>query len=171
MIGSGNLPPCWVYRVFTRLKRSARTQWSWRALPCGGTTWSFHCAQRPLFVNEPSFSIQCVVGSMKTSVLISAGFIPGAFQNSELVVGSGSITTSHLRFESACSTWLTSGPIEVAVIPLRMTPSIFPLSAWSKIDIHDEFVAGFGRKWNANSLSFVAAPRYHALSRLTMKLR
>ena len=81
------------------------------------------------------------------------------------------MTTSHLRFDSACMTWFVSGPILVAVMPLRMTPSIFPLSAWSKIDIHDEFVPGFGRKWNANSLSLVAAPRYHALSKLTMKLR
>jgi len=31
-------------------------------------TWSFHCDQRPLFTNEPSFSIQWVVGTMNTSV-------------------------------------------------------------------------------------------------------
>src|SRR5260370_9782848 len=98
MIGSGNLPPCCVYRVFTRLKMSARTQWSCRAWPCGGMTWSFHCAQRPLLVNEPSFSIQCVVGSMKTSVLTWLGSTPGACQNSELVVGNGAFTTSHLEF-------------------------------------------------------------------------
>ena len=28
-------------------------------------------------------------------------------------------------------TWLESGPMLVAVIPERMTPSILPLSAWS----------------------------------------
>ena len=81
------------------------------------------------------------------------------------------MTTSHLRFDSACMTWFVSGPILVAVMPLRMTPSIFPLSAWSKIDIHDEFVAGFGRKWNAKSLLVVATPRYQPFSRLTVKLR
>ena len=57
--------------------------------------------------------------------------MPGAFQNSELVVGSGSMTTSHLRFESACRTWFESGPMLVAVMPESITPSIFPFSAWS----------------------------------------
>ena len=66
---------------------SARIQWSCRASPSGGSTASFHCAQRPLLVNEPSFSIQCVAGSMRTSVCTDFGSIPGARQNSELVVG------------------------------------------------------------------------------------
>jgi hypothetical protein len=68
---------------------------------------------------------------MKTSVWIDFGSAPGRRQNSELVVGSGSITASHLRLPSACITWLASGPMLVAVIPDRMTPSIFFLSAWS----------------------------------------
>src|SRR5213594_2896820 len=146
-------------------------QWSWRASPSGGSTCSFHCDHRPLLTNEPSFSIQCVVGNMNTSVLIFVASTVGARQNSELVVGSGSMTTSHLRFPRACSTWFESGPMLVAVMPLSITPSIFPLRAWSKIDIHDEFTAGFGMKSNANSLSFVAVLPYQPLSRLTMKLR
>ena len=92
---------------------------------------SFHCIQRPLFTNEPSFSIQCVLGIMNTSVWIVFGSAPGRRQNSELVVGSGSMTASHLRLASACITWLASGPMLVAVMPDRMTPSIFFLSAWS----------------------------------------
>src|SRR5688572_30591039 len=108
---------------------------------------------------------------MKTSVLIFAGSCPGARQNSELVVGSGSITTSHFRFASACMIWFVSGPMLVAVMPERITPSIFPLSAWSKIDIHEELVAGLGMKLKAYSLSLVAALPYQPLSRLTMKLR
>src|SRR5205814_12662 len=107
-------------------------------------TCSFHCDQRPLLTNEPSFSIQCVVGSMNTSVCTVDESTFGARQNSELVVGSGSMTTSHLSFPSAVRTWFESGPIDVAVMPERITPSIFPLRAWSYIDIHDEFVAGFG---------------------------
>ena len=59
------------------------------------------------------------------------GSAPGLRQNSELVVGNGSITASHLRLPSAVITWLASGPMLVAVIPDRMTPSIFFLSAWS----------------------------------------
>ena len=55
----------------------------------------------------------------------------GPCQNSELVVGSGSMITSHLSFASACSTWFTSGPMLVAVMPFRIRPSILPLSAWS----------------------------------------
>src|SRR5262245_24679190 len=125
-------------------------QWSWRDSPSGWRTCSFHCDQRPLLTNEPSFSIQCVVGSMKTSVSISAVLLPvaslmlGARQNSELVVGSGSITTSHLSLVSAVSTWLESGPMLVAVMPDSMTPSILPLRAWSKIVIQDALPAGFG---------------------------
>src|SRR5439155_2393402 len=106
---------------------------------------------------------------MKTSVLIFAGSIPGARQNSDDVVGSGSMITSHFMFERPWRTWFVSGPMLVAVMPLRIRPSIFPLSAWSKMDIHDELTAGFGMKWNANSFVDCAAPRYHVFSRLTMK--
>src|SRR5678815_1142702 len=113
-------------------------------LPSGGSTCSFHWAQRPLLVNEPSFSIQCVAGSMKTSVWILLASMPGAVQNSELVVWNGSMTQSHLRFDSACSTWLESGPMLVAVMPESMTPSILPCRAASKMDSHDESEAGLG---------------------------
>ena len=69
---------------------------------------------------------------MKTSVWMSAGFMPRPrCQNSELVVGNGSMTTSHLRFESAFITWLESGPMLLAVIPESIRPSIFPCSALS----------------------------------------
>ncbi len=94
-------------------------------------TWSFHCDQRPLLTKEPSFSIQWVVGNMKTSVWIFVESVFGARQNSELVVGNGSITTSHLSLPSASMTWFESGPMDVAVMPESITPSIFPLSAWS----------------------------------------
>src|SRR2546421_4946781 len=102
-------------------------------------TWSFHCDQRPLLTNEPSFSIQCVVGTMKTSVWIDFGSAPGRRQNSELVVGKGSMTTNHLRLASACITRFESGPMLVAVIPLKMSPCIFPLRAWSWIVMHEAF--------------------------------
>src|SRR6202011_1532973 len=108
-------------------------------------TWSFHCIHRPLLVKEPSFSIQCVHGSRKTSVWILLGSIPGPCQNSELVVGKGSMITSHLRLACAWRIWVVSGPMLVAIMPERKSPSIFPLRAWSKIEIHEEFAAGFGR--------------------------
>src|SRR5437899_626424 len=133
-------------------------------------TWSFHCIQRPLFTKEPSFSIQWVAGSMKTSVSMFAGFSPGARQNSELVVGRGSMTTSHFMLDSACRTWFESGPMLVAVIPERISPSILPLSAWSKMEIQDAFPAGLGRKWKPKSFSFVAWSPYQVFSRLTMNL-
>jgi len=79
-------------------------QWSWRALPWGWITCSFHCTQRPLFTKLPSFSIQCVVGSRKTSVWIDLGSAPGRRQNSEEVVGRGSITTIHLSLPRASIT-------------------------------------------------------------------
>src|SRR2546428_13673049 len=107
-------------------------------------TCSFHCDQRPLLVKEPSFSIQWLVGSRKTSVSTVDGSMPGACQNSELVVGSASMTTSHLSFESACMTWFESGPMLAAVMPDSISPSILPRSAWSKMEIQDELEAGFG---------------------------
>src|SRR3989442_8201920 len=146
-------------------------QWSCRASPSGGSTASFHCIQRPLLTNEPSFSIQCVVGIMKTSVLTELGSTPGACQNSELVVGRGSMTTSHLRLPRACITRFESGPMLVAVIPLRIRPCIFPLSAWSKMLIQEEFLAGLGMKSKANSFDFVAASPYQPFVRLTMNFR
>ena len=82
-------------------------------------------------MKDPSFSIQWVVGSMKTSVLIFFGSCPGARQNSELVVGRGSRTTIHFRAARAWRTWFESGPMLVAVIPLSSRPSMFPFSAWS----------------------------------------
>ena len=68
---------------------------------------------------------------MKTSVWMLAESTVGARQNSELVVGSGSMTTSHFSLPRACITWFESGPMLVAVIPESIRPSIFPLSAWS----------------------------------------
>jgi hypothetical protein len=119
-------------------------------------------------VNAPSFSIQCVHGRAKTSVSIFDGSAPGACQNSELVVGMESMTHSHLSLPSACCTWLESGPMLDAVIPLSITPSILPWSAWSKIVIQEALPAGLGRWLKAYSLSLVALSPYHALSRLTM---
>src|SRR5256885_6593650 len=107
-------------------------------------TWAFHCIQRPLLTKEPSFSIQWVVGIMKTSVLTELGSTPGACQNSELVVGSGSITTSHLRLPRACITRFESGPMLVAVMPLRMSPCIFPFSASAEMLIQGELLARLG---------------------------
>src|SRR5579864_256854 len=127
-------------------------------------TWSFHCDHRPLLTKEPSFSIQCVVGSMKSSVCTLLASTPGARQNSELVVGSASMTTSHFRLARACRTWLVSGPMLAAVIPDRITPCILPWRAWSKIVIHDALEAGLGTKSNANSLLLVAASPYQPLS-------
>src|SRR4030095_11034133 len=119
-------------------------QWSWRASPSGGSTWSFHCDQRPLLTNEPSFSIQCVAGSISTSVCTDAGSMPGARQNSELVVAYASMTQSHLSFDRACSTWLESGPMLVAVMPESIRPSLFPRTARAKMDSHDPFEDGLG---------------------------
>ncbi len=100
---------------------------------------------------------------MKTSVCTLLLSTPGACQNSELVVGSASMTTSHFRLASAWRTWLVSGPMLAAVIPERITPCILPLRAWSKIVIHDALDAGFGMKSKANSLATVAALPYQAL--------
>src|SRR5262249_61138920 len=100
-------------------------------------TCSFHCDHRPLFTKDPSFSIQWVVGTMKTSVWMLFGSAPGRRQNSELVVGRASMTTNHLRLASACITWFESGPMLVGVMHGRMTPCIFFCSAWTTLVIYE----------------------------------
>src|SRR5262249_57490827 len=100
-------------------------------------TCSFHCDHRPLFTKDPSFSIQWVVGTMKTSVWMLFGSAPGRRQNSELVVGRASMTTNHLRLASASITWFESVPMLVAGMPARMQPCIFFLSACSHLLFHD----------------------------------
>src|SRR5439155_23922263 len=107
--------------------------------------------------------VQCVAGRRKTSVSILAGSRPGARQNSELVVGKASMTTSHFSLDRACRTWFESGPMLVAVMPERKTPSIFPFSAWSKIVIQDALEAGLGTKANAKLFWAVAASPYPTL--------
>src|SRR5690242_21747061 len=107
---------------------------------------------------------------MSTSVATLPGSMPGACQNSELVVANASMTHNHLRLDSACSTWLESGPMLVAVIPDSISPSILPCRAWSKMDSQEALARGLGRWSNANSLSLVATSPYQALSRLTMNL-
>ena len=108
--------------------------------------------------------------SEAASIVTCPNATSGARQNSELVVGRASMMTNHFKLASACRTWLLSGPMLAAVIPDRISPSILFFSAWSKMDIHDEFEAGLGRKLNANPLSLVAASPNHALSRLVMNL-
>ena len=76
----------------------------------GGWTWSFHCTTRPLLTNDPSLATQSVAGSWNTSVSMSFGFTPGDRQNSAPVVGSGSITHSHLNLDSASMILFESGP-------------------------------------------------------------
>src|SRR5690606_16281976 len=64
-----------------------------------------HCSQRPEFTSAPSPSANTVVGRRNTSVWICDGSTsldaPKFFQNSEVSVGSGSITTRYLSLASA----------------------------------------------------------------------
>ena len=109
-MGSGNLPPSLAYISRRRRKRWPRIQLSSRTSLGAWLALYFHCAQRPELVNEPSFSIQWVVGRNRTSVATSAASIPGARQNSEPVVGSGSMMTSHFSLDSDCAMRFESGP-------------------------------------------------------------
>ena len=79
--------------------------------PVAGSAVCFHCAQRPELTKRPDFSIQCVVGKKKTSVSMLAGSTPGACQNSDEAVGSGSMTTNHLRLASDSIIRFESGPM------------------------------------------------------------
>src|SRR5919107_6260491 len=109
-----------------------------------GSAGCFHCTQRPELTKEPAFSIQCVVGRKKTSVWTSAGSTPGACQNSDDAVGSGSMITNHLRFERDSMMRLESGPMLTLLMPPLKRPSRRPARASSWIVIHDQFLSGLG---------------------------
>ena len=95
--------------------------------PVGGSiTFSFHCAQRPLLVKEPSRSIQWVAGRKNTSVSTSSGLTPGALQNSAESSMNGSITTFHLSLPMACIRRLVSGPASSGLKPRAISPSSLP---------------------------------------------
>ena len=92
----------------------------------------------------PSFSIQCVAGKKKTSVLIFFGSTPGARQNSEVAVGRGSMTTSHLRLPMDSLIRFESGPMLRPDMPAANRPSRVPERASSWMVSHEEFLAGLG---------------------------
>jgi hypothetical protein len=68
-------------------------------------------------VNDPDFSIQWVAGRNSASVSMSAGSTPGARQNSDAAVGSGSMMTSHLRLPIDSAIRFESGPTVTPVKP------------------------------------------------------
>src|SRR5580658_6202011 len=86
-IGSGNLPPSFLYSSRTFRKILARIAWSSWQSPGGGTAAHFHCNQRAEFTKVPSFSANPAPGRRYTSVgvfFIWSVVMPGDCQN-ELV--------------------------------------------------------------------------------------
>ena len=111
----------------------------------GSTAFSFHWAHRPLLVKDPSRSIQWLLGRYKTSVSISAGFCPGAFQNSALSSMNGSMTTFHLSLAIASNNRGTSGPASNGLNPSATKPSRRPW--WASFQIVNQVASppGFAR--------------------------
>src|SRR5437763_526267 len=143
-MGSGRVPPSLPYKAFSRRKSWPRTQLSSCTSPGASSTFHFHWAQRPELTKLPSFSIQWVQGKKNTSVSTFLGSTPGARQNSDVAVGSGSMTTSHLSFDSDWLIRLESGPMLTPDMPAANRPSRLPERASSWIVSHDEFFDGLG---------------------------
>ena len=92
-------------------------QLSSRDSPVAGRALCFHCTHRPELTNDPDFSIQWVAGRKRASVWMLAGSTPGACQNSDAVVGSGSMITIHLRLAIDSAIRFESGPTLTPVKP------------------------------------------------------
>jgi len=82
-------------------------------------------------VNDPSFLISAWSAAKKTRSGPSAASMPGAFQNSELVVGSGVHDHEPFQIRERRSTDCCPDRCSSPVMPESSTPSIFPLRAWS----------------------------------------
>src|SRR5262245_6538410 len=83
------------------------------ASPGGLPPGQCHCSHREELTREPSSSAQHVVGSSKTSVLISSGLdglsSPWSSQNRAVSVSSGSMTTRNFSLAIAASSFALLG--------------------------------------------------------------
>ena len=81
----------------------------------------------------PSFSMDAAQGSMKTSVSISAGFMPGPIQKSPVSFEKRFTFTSHFSFARACRTLLALAPEHAGFWPQAKKPENWPLYILSKM--------------------------------------
>src|SRR5512144_2206606 len=132
MIGSGNFPPFFRYRLFTRKKSSFMMSESGLDWPMGSMALYLHCAKRPELDRLPSFSTDDAAGSMKTSVWISFGFMPGPLQNDPVSLSKRFTFTIHLSLASACLTFPALAPEQAGFWPHAKKPSNLPWLIWSK---------------------------------------
>ena len=129
-IGSGTAPPSlrYISRSFTK----SRAKISESALPWPGASaaFSFHCRTRLELVNEPVSSANVVAGSRNTSVWMVFGSTsfsgPKFFQNSEVSVSSGSITTRNFSFAMATLIFFLLGNAASGLKPWHRKPFIRP---------------------------------------------
>src|SRR5512135_3365325 len=126
--------------------------------PIGSIALYRHCAHRPEFERLPSFSTEEAQGSMKTSVWISFGFMPGPFQNEPVSLSKRLTFTIHLSFDSACRVLFEFAPEHAGFWPHAKNPSNFPLFIWSKSMSHEAFMpsSSFGSHAYPKSFSLVA---------------
>ncbi len=90
------------------------------------------CAMRPELVTLPSFSTEEAQGSMKTSVLIFAGVMPGPRQNEAVSLSKRLTLTIQSSFSMAMRTLLALAPEQAGFWPQAKKPLIFSLAIWSK---------------------------------------
>src|SRR5512139_2980537 len=109
------------------------------ASPGGLTALYRHCIHRPELEREPSFSKEAAQGSMKTSVLILEGSLPGPFQKDPVSLSKRLTLTSQSRFSRALRTLLALAPEQAGFCPQAKKPLIFPLAIWSKSTSQEPF--------------------------------
>src|SRR5262249_10397570 len=129
-IGSGTVPPSLGY--ISRSLTNSRAKISESALPSpgGSAAFSFHWLTRLELVNEPVSSAKQVLGSRNTSVWICLGSTsfsgPKFFQNSEVSVSSGSMTTRYFSFAIAALSFFLLGSAASGLKPWQRKPFILP---------------------------------------------
>src|ERR1700690_224367 len=99
-----------------------------------------HCAHLPEFEILPSFSTDEQHGSMKTSVWMSPGFIPGPLQNDPVSLSKRFTFTIHLSFAIAFLTLPAFAPEHAGFWPQAKKPSNLPLYIRSNSINQDAFM-------------------------------
>lgn len=120
-----------------------------RASPGPSAAFHRHWMTRPELVKVPAFSANSVAGRRNTSVATWLGstslYWLCGFQNSEVSVASGSITTMYFSFASASPTFLLFGTEASGLKPWQKKPLILPSYMALKIDKVSEAPPSFGR--------------------------
>src|SRR5574343_910624 len=150
-MGSGQAASSLAYISLSFRNSDAMISGSSLASPGASAAFQRHWMTRPELVKLPEVSANSVVGRRKTSVGILVGSTslnsPCGFQNSEVSVASGSITTMYFNLLSAADTFFLLATEASGLKPWQRKPLILPSYMALKIDSTSDAPESLGMKW------------------------